>query len=98
MDSPAAGSYWYVEMAGASNFAVDDQNYEKLKAALTDGRRAVEIVDLHDATILVNTARVAHIDESTPASRDKSYLWNKQIDEDEADRKKRLGAPAPDFD
>lgn len=85
------GNYWYVIMAGAENFAADDENCEKLRHAMEHRVAVVEVIDAIGATTIVNPTYIVSINESTPATRDASYTWNKACDEQAADRRKRLG-------
>lgn len=86
-------NYWYVCLSGGDNFAVDDENAEKLKAAIVKGLPLVEIIDTVGATEFVVVAHIIKLDESTPALRDATWRWNRDVDEEIAERKRKWPKP-----
>lgn len=90
------GNYWFVDMVGCSNFATNDEGYEKILAAIKKGDQFVEIVGDLNEVMLVNINQIGHIDESTPAVREASYLWNKASDEEQIAHRRKHGK-AEDF-
>lgn len=90
------GNYWFVDMVGCSNFATNDEGYERIKAAIAKGERFVEITGDLNETTLVNVNQIGHIDESTPEIRENAYLWNKASDEEQIAHRRKHGK-AEDF-
>ena len=90
-DSRFCGNYWYVVMAGDSNFVVDEATAKELSDAMLMGLCAVKITDLVGSAMVVTVGRIETIEESTPELRDAAYEWNRTSDAEKRDRTERLG-------
>lgn len=83
-------NYWYINTT-QGGYTADDENAEKLRNAMERGLGAVEINTLIGMTIVINPAHVSALEESTAELRDIIYQWNKAIDEQHNERKRRFG-------